>query len=389
MKTLYLHIGTPKTATTAIQKFCSENESVLNRYGYTYPDFEIQYEGIGKRRNGHFLVGELRKKPEERDFETENQIAESCFAKIYALFREYDNVILSDEGIWGEGMKFGGRLWKNIQKEEEKGVFEVRVIVYLRRQDEFLYSWWRQQIKKAYDLTNPKNMRDWQQMLESYSRRMVHYDKMLGKIAGYVGREQIIVRRFAGEHFYGGTIYSDFLNVLGLQFSDQYQIQKDVRNISLTPNFTEIKRILNSLPENDERCNNIFHKCLVDCSSECSDDRRYSMFSQEELRNFMSEFEKGNRKVAEEYLGVQEDLFDSGYKAEMKWTKDNSAMLDDVLRFTGTMIIYLLKDNQKLKEMVEQREQGSIAQLKQMLKYPADTMEKVKHIFQGNGQSIV
>ena len=36
MRTLYLHIGTPKTATTSIQMFCVDNESVLKKLGYSY-----------------------------------------------------------------------------------------------------------------------------------------------------------------------------------------------------------------------------------------------------------------------------------------------------------------------------------------------------------------
>ena len=43
-KTLYLHIGTPKTATTAIQMFCEVNQSVLNEKGY---DIESIYQDCG------------------------------------------------------------------------------------------------------------------------------------------------------------------------------------------------------------------------------------------------------------------------------------------------------------------------------------------------------
>lgn len=38
MKTLYLHIGTTKTATTSIQRFLEENKDVLQKYGYCFPD---------------------------------------------------------------------------------------------------------------------------------------------------------------------------------------------------------------------------------------------------------------------------------------------------------------------------------------------------------------
>ena len=38
MKTLYLHIGTTKTATTSIQRFLEENKDVLQKHGYCFPD---------------------------------------------------------------------------------------------------------------------------------------------------------------------------------------------------------------------------------------------------------------------------------------------------------------------------------------------------------------
>lgn len=41
MKTLYLHIGTPKTGTSAIQIFCKDNQETLKKQGYYYPIFTL------------------------------------------------------------------------------------------------------------------------------------------------------------------------------------------------------------------------------------------------------------------------------------------------------------------------------------------------------------
>lgn len=61
MATLYLHIGTPKTGTTAIQNFLPLNKSLLNEQGFCYPDFGYRYYGVNRYRNGHFLVHRRKK----------------------------------------------------------------------------------------------------------------------------------------------------------------------------------------------------------------------------------------------------------------------------------------------------------------------------------------
>ena len=47
MRTLYVHIGTPKTATTSIQMFCVENQKVLNKQSYSYPLLDFVYPHVG------------------------------------------------------------------------------------------------------------------------------------------------------------------------------------------------------------------------------------------------------------------------------------------------------------------------------------------------------
>lgn len=46
MKTLYIHIGCPKTATTSIQYFCNENKENLAKHGVYFPVFEQTYPDI-------------------------------------------------------------------------------------------------------------------------------------------------------------------------------------------------------------------------------------------------------------------------------------------------------------------------------------------------------
>ena len=45
MNKLYLHLGTPKTATTAIQYFLHDNNDRLRDIGYEYPDMQSDFPG--------------------------------------------------------------------------------------------------------------------------------------------------------------------------------------------------------------------------------------------------------------------------------------------------------------------------------------------------------
>ena len=105
MKTLYLHIGTPKTATTAIQFFCRDNQELLNRQGYFYPVFEWKYPNVLRTRNAHFLVGDTYLSQEERSLEEEEKVFQEAFGQIYEAFEQYDGVILSDESMWNHGFR--------------------------------------------------------------------------------------------------------------------------------------------------------------------------------------------------------------------------------------------------------------------------------------------
>lgn len=44
--TLILHIGTPKTGTTAIQKFLYDNQTLLKEKGFFYPEIQKIMYGV-------------------------------------------------------------------------------------------------------------------------------------------------------------------------------------------------------------------------------------------------------------------------------------------------------------------------------------------------------
>lgn len=151
MKTLYLHIGTTKTATTSIQRFLEENKDVLQKYGYCFPDSLHVYPRANKRRNAHFLVAKVWDADGSRNQSKEKEYFEEGLQQIRTAFGTYDHVILTDESIWHALSYSKKSLLQELKKEADEQKYQIKVIVYLRRQDGLLISRWNQEVKQNFN----------------------------------------------------------------------------------------------------------------------------------------------------------------------------------------------------------------------------------------------
>lgn len=364
MKTLYLHIGMPRTATTVLQRFCADNQEELNRQGYCYPVMPFRYRNAGQLRTAHFMFGRVTDENGNRDIEKEKQYFREGFETLYSAFASYDNVILSDEGLWNCGFRDRDSVWAKLKREMEAKHFTTKVIVYLRRQDDFLFSWWSQRIKEGL---YQECVLSWEEMTREMPIVHLDYYEMLHDISEYVGKENLIVRRFDREYFTGGSIYEDFVNVIGLEYSDAFKIQAETLNRGLTKNNAEIKRILNKLPDLDVHSNWMFQNILAHNSNSKKDNRKYSMFSRQEAEELYEKYREGNRLIGEAYMGMEkEDLFPFEYNAEQKWTPDNEEMLEDIILFMGTS--YLTMEKKMERQLQEQKKE--IDNLRDIIRHP-------------------
>ena len=373
MKTLWIHIGMAKTASTSLQAFCLENAKVLDRHGFCFPPLAFRYRGIAKAHNGRFLLGMIKDENGKRDREQEEKNFQEGMRMVHELFRTNENVILSDESIWRGMDSEKKNLWELMVEEAGKGDFQIKVIVYLRRQDKFFPSNWNQIVKKD----------GVKETFEHYTGRvnrlfLNYYDK-LERMASVIGKENITVRRFERDKFEGGSIYSDFFSVLGLELTDEYHISQEVRNNGLYGNTHEIKRVLNSLPEvKDRKLQRFIIERLWEFSDISQEEYPNEMFSPEEAREILETYGPGNRKVAEEYLHERgAELFDNAVKDLPKWEKNNPHMTDDIIRFVGTMGIYLYKENQELKKEIQK-----MKKLADLIRHPFRTVwRRVRRLF--------
>lgn len=372
MKTLYLHIGLPKTATTSIQKFCVENQEALNRKNYVYPKTFRSYKRINDRRNGHFLIGFLGDHRMSQPTKEEDNIFREGLAYVLTYFKKYDNIILSDESIWMLSTYHRADLWESLSADSQKNNYQVKIIVYLRRQDQFLSSRWNQMIKDTFISDSwEKHLKTW---LPKRKKALEYYTKV-SEMAGVFGKENIIVRRFDRGAFYHGNIYEDFLQAVGTELTPDFHIPEEEANLRLTENLCEIQRAVNTLSELEPDEKSYYASCVRNCREFSDYSYPCSMFSVEETEAFLEKYKADNEKLAEEFIGDGKPMFQYNVADLPKWTPENPYMIDDVVRFFALATQPILKEYMLLKKERSEREHKKEL-LRQSTQHPVSTAKK-------------
>lgn len=300
MKTLYIHIGTPKTGTSAIQYFCRLNEDALLQKGICFPDLGFRFPGIGQNRNAYFLSHKIVDAQKKRLPEEEARERETGFVKLEKLFEKQDRVLISDEHIWNE--KEIDVAWlKNLQERMGKAGVTIKVIVYLRRQDQVIHSYWAQQVKEGMELSFSEYIEK-----KKYCYFQLDYQKRLQVFVDALGRENVVVRCYEKGQYLGTehTIISDFLHIFGIVLDQDFQERDSVRNTSLHGIYLEVKRLLNQNPVFCTKQNfSVGYLQRIQEGDQLSAARKNDGFSGGEIRNCVSGFLSGNEYIAREFLG--------------------------------------------------------------------------------------
>ncbi|MCH5299354.1 MAG: hypothetical protein J1E96_06290 [Ruminococcus sp.] len=321
MSTLYLHIGMPKTGTSYIQNFLRLNNDTLKQKGYVYPDFGIRFGKIGINRNGHFLVSVIRDEDRNRLKKEEKRIENECFDKLFDLLDEYPNAILSEESIWNSGERTRGKdFWTNLRNRLNAHDVEIKVIVYLRRQDLFIQSFWAQHVKET---GLSETIQEYLSGKRFKRLKLDYYDR-LNTISDVIGKENMLVRVYEKNQYIGPekTIISDFLTTVGLEYTDEYVQPPRLSNTSLTGIYLETKRELNKIEGLVERkgyIQDLIKKVVV-----LNDDVRpissNEFMTGEEAVALLKRYEESNSNVAREYLGREDGKL---FFEEQKITNDS------------------------------------------------------------------
>lgn len=370
MATLYFHIGTTKTATSSIQRFCKLNRKLLRKHGYDFPIMPFRYPRVKSERNAHFLLagpaGRTVGPKQERIFQ---ERLESGFSIVHGSLSKYDKIILTDEDCW-RAINYARINPLELLAEDAKAHdYDIQVIVYLRRQDSFLISQWNQRVKSA------DSGKTFDEYFENNSVRfplLADYAETLDRIADIIGKDHITVRRFEPSTWVDNSIYLDFMDAVGMDLTAQFRYPEREVNNALKGNFLEMKRSLNQNTSLDASEIDYFTSMIRICSSQSNAEKPW-MLSADETRALLEKYEESNNRVAREYIGDDAPLFSNEIGNVLKWQPVNERLTDDLFTFVTAVTADLYRKNEQLAE--ENRKlRNDLNRLKEKLRHPFRTL---------------
>jgi hypothetical protein len=308
---LLIHIGTQKTATTSIQRFCAHNRDLLQSHGYLYPKAKINPFVF------NFLAGQLAK--------GQGDLVTKYLQKVRAQAqgKKCHTVIISAESFYGmtwffrdlRGKPRDRDYWRNEARLIDElrqccsGYDGIRIACYLRPQDEFASSFYNQLVKNAFGISDT-----FEEFLAK-AKPIFDYESTIRVWENIFGADFVSPQNFFScKEEITKDFFEKFLetNLFSKMEKKEYRI-----NSRLSRDVLEFKRIFNKTKP-DRSLAYISARCFKKINSNFTDKPGYQIFAALKFRkNFFSLFEDGNRRLAErhnmEELPVIVDEQDSAY----------------------------------------------------------------------------
>jgi hypothetical protein len=346
--TFFIHIGAEKTGSTSIQHFLNLNRIKLQQEGIFFP----VAPGVENHTKLMFYARN------ENTFEEENltfrlfiphsteafrqELKASLIEEIGHYSPKPQKVIFSNEHC-------SSRLYHSEELERLRDLFglfskDIRIIIYLRRQDDFLLSTYSTNIKSG------KNFPFFVPELNEETLHRYDYLRMLDLWASVFGNENLIVKVFDRSTMVNGDVVQDFLSLTGIDINDDYTIPEE-KNRSLDFYTMEFLRKFNNyVPMFVRKKLNPDRGNIVNILTEISGPDRIP-FDSEELKRFFNLFEKSNREVALKYLGYEDGILFKSNPAMAIAVKGKSTSLDidQVIGISSSVWIEVQKELRKLR----------------------------------------
>ena len=301
-KHIVIHIGFPKTATSSIQLGLWNDREELAKMGFLYPESGVIAGGH------HNLSYEMRSNPR---FQPEVGGIDQLIAEIAES--DLENVIISSED-------FAGIIEPKIHRFREAfGGAGFTIVAYLRRQDEFLQSFWAQLVKTGYYTDSFESWLKRRYFLYHADLDVIHgdYHSVLQPWINVFGAENMIVRPFERSQI-KGDVFHEFLGFCRVPRPKRLEVP-GIHNVSPSNKTLEvIRKIIGDIAylskydlvrvvEGQQDAPEPISMSIASAILEFSDVKGWNSTKVNALderlhHQIMAEFDEGNRKISELFL---------------------------------------------------------------------------------------
>jgi len=326
---LFLHIGLGKTGSSALQVFLAQERKQLKKFGYLYPEFD--YVEMRRGEQGEITSGNgpILRRANKIDLQNKDHEKSSKLLEMYVIpdSKRYDTII-SCEAFAYNNEDYVAWLADLLHQYP----MSVLIIAYLRRQDYYLESAWKQWGVKRYPFSTylKKNpIYDWKSILDMWAK--------------YFSKDAIIARPYEKRQLPDGLI-GDFLDTIGLPWREHFKLPE----LNTNPGFT--RDVLEFISINKEFFKNQHDNRFINFLYDVLDERFYKkpfdemgFMSPAERLEYLKRHKEINQTIAREYLNRENGrLFhDLWPESDDAWEPYRGLSLEEYVKI-NTQIQYVL-----------------------------------------------
>jgi len=339
---LIVHIGTHKSGSTTIQNFLRENSDyLLDNHGLKFIDLN-DYDFLYK-----LMTAEA----------PENQIIQHLSSLLAeGVEKGIDKYIVSSEAFSGNPDIYysNNEVIVEMLKKSTTLFNSTKIIVFLRRQDEFLQSLYIQKVQQGGSLKpdqfyqpDSANALDWNLFLEpfknSFGKNNTHaipYDRLL---------------------FSKHSISQPFLEEVGIDTSSEKIIPEKTENVSLSESALKIAMLAN--PSLDPHQQRLFREALQLVSNK-GVIREHGVFDQELKMSIVNQYDQSNQKLAQEYF----TKYQMSNFSEPIFSDSDNNIEEEIIKTFSLLSAHIISKQEELEKLINTKDKCFAKQVYRKLK---------------------
>lgn len=301
----YLHIGLEKTGTTSLQEFFYLNRNKLKK------EYNIYYPKSPGKKN-HIALPIYSYREQIRDLRRQKNLTEDDdllkfrqqFKKDLAnevtpFLKQGYNLLFSNEHL--SSLSMNKEELQNLNQLFLDLNCQVKVIIYLRRQDKFLVSTYSTWLKDG----STSELRK-----KAYRRKRYNYLFLLDMWSEVIGDEHIIVEVFEKERFKNSSLYANFCSKIGIQDIQEFILPSKQLNKSLDKYQLQLLLAYNRLvPDSIGDEKNKFREKLIEFLEIYSTKEKLTL-SDSLVRTINEHYKEDNNIIAQRFFkNIKGSLF--------------------------------------------------------------------------------